>query len=375
MHTGLTLCLQNLDRLRSDHDVIATELRYAQRAEQAGFDSLWVPEHHFTNYELTPNVPLLLAWVAAQTERLRLGTMVSVLPWQDPVRTAETFSVLDHLSGGRAILGIGRGLGRVEFEGFGLDMGESRQRFMEYAEAILAALETGVMEYDGKLLKQSRVEIRPDPYATYRGRAFASAVSPESIELMARLGVGIMVIAQKPWDKVEAELEVYRERYLEINGEQPPKPVICVFTGVADTEAGAREMREKYLQRYAMSTIEHYEFDNVGFADIPGYEYYAGLSRNIAKHGIDGFADFLADLQVWGTPEQVTERLLSYVDRLDAGGILLAPAFGGMPPEVSDRNFELLTTEVLPALKAYDVGGDLGVTYSTETSVRKAGTQ
>ncbi|MGE2717843.1 LLM class flavin-dependent oxidoreductase [Mycolicibacterium litorale] len=367
------MAFQNLDRQRTDHDVLLTELNYARRAEEAGFDSLWVPEHHFTDYELTPNVPLLLAWAAAQTTRLRLGTMVSVLPWQDPVRTAETFSVLDHLSGGRAVLGIGRGLGRVEFEGFGVEMGESRQRFLEYAEAILGALESGVMEYDGKLLKQSRVEIRPDPYKSYRGRAFASAVSPESIELMAQLGVGIMVIAQKPWEKVEAELAAYRSRYVELNGEQPPKPVICVFTAAADTEAGAREMREKYIKRYAMSTIEHYEFDNVGFAEIPGYEYYAGLSRNIAKHGIDGFSNFLADLQVWGTPEQVTERLLSYVDRLDAGGILLAPTFGGMPQDVADRNFELLTTEVLPALKAYDVGGDLGVTYSDATTATKAG--
>lgn len=365
MHTGITLTFQNLDRAREDRDVVRHELGFAARAEEVGFDSLWVPEHHFTNYELTPNVLQLHAWVAAQTERLKLGTMVTVLPWQDPVRTAESFAVLDHLSGGRAILGMGRGLGRVEFEGFGVEMGESRQRFVEYAEAILESLETGVMEYDGKLLKQSRVAIRPDPYATYRGRTFASAVSPESIDIMARLGVGVMVIAQKPWETVEHELKAYRARFNEVNGCEPPKPIICVFTAVSDTEEGAREMRERYLQRYALSTVEHYEFDNVGFASIEGYEYYAGLSRNIAKHGVDGFAGFLADLQVWGTPDQVIEKLISYVDRLDAGGILLVPAFGGMSEEVADRNFDLISREVLPALKAYDVGGDLGVTYAS----------
>jgi alkanesulfonate monooxygenase SsuD/methylene tetrahydromethanopterin reductase-like flavin-dependent oxidoreductase (luciferase family) len=363
MHTGMTLTFQNLDRQRSDREAMASELRYAQRAEELGFDSLWVPEHHFTDYELTPNVLQLHAWVAAQTQHLRLGTMVTVLPWQDPIRTAESFSVLDHLSNGRAILGMGRGLGRVEFEGFGVEMGESRQRFTEYAEAILNALETGVMEYHGKLLKQPRVAIRPDPYATYRGRTFASAVSPESMDIMAGLGVGLMVIAQKPWETAEAELATYRARYRELNGEEAPKPIICVFVAVSESEEGAQEMRERYLQRYALSTVEHYEFDNVGFAEIEGYEYYAGLSRNIQKHGIDGFARFLADLQVWGTPEQVTEQLLSYVDRLDAGGILLVPAYGGMPEEVADKNVELLAREVLPALKAHDVGGDLGVTY------------
>ncbi|MDT0203048.1 LLM class flavin-dependent oxidoreductase [Nocardioides sp. AE5] len=359
----MTLTFQNLDRTRSDREVISSELRYARRAEEVGFDSLWVPEHHFTDYELTPNVPQLLSWVAAQTERLRLGTMVTVLPWQDPIRTAESFSLLDHLSGGRAILGIGRGLGRVEFEGFRVEMGESRQRFIEYSEAILGALENGYMEYDGQLLKQPRVAVRPDPYATFRGRTFASAVSPESMDIMARLGVGLMVIAQKPWETVEAEIATYRQHYKQINGQEPPKPIICVFTAVSETEGGAREMREKYLQRYALSTVEHYEFDNVGFAKINGYEYYAKLASNIAKHGVDGFASFLADLQVWGTPDQVTEQLLSYVNRLDAGGILLVPAYGGMPEPVADKNFDLLAREVLPALKAHDVGGDLGVTY------------
>jgi alkanesulfonate monooxygenase SsuD/methylene tetrahydromethanopterin reductase-like flavin-dependent oxidoreductase (luciferase family) len=372
MHTGMTLTFQNLDRRRTDREVMATEMGYARRAEELGFDSLWVPEHHFTDYELTPNVLQLHAWVAAQTKHLKLGTMVTVLPWQDPIRTAESFSVLDHLSGGRALFGMGRGLGRVEFEGFRTEMSESRQRFVEYAEAILTSLETGVMEYDGTLFKQPRVEIRPMPYATYRGRTYASAVSPESMDIMARLGVGLLVVAQKPWETTEVELATYRQRYLEVNGEEAPKPVICVFTGVSETSEGAQVMRDQYLQRYALSTVEHYEFDNVGFAEIDGYEYYAGLSRNIEKHGIERFAGFLADLQAWGTPEQVIERLLSYVDRLDAGGILLVPVFGGMPEEVADKNVDLISREVLPALKAYDVGGELGVTYGTAPGVPRS---
>ena len=81
-------------------------------------------------------------------------------------------------------------------------------------------------------------------------------------------------------------------------------------------------MRNVYLQRWARSTVEHYEFDNVGFAEIEGYEYYAALANNIAKHGIERFNGFLADLQVWGTPEQVTEKLLDYVKRTDAGGLV-----------------------------------------------------
>ncbi|MGE2832558.1 LLM class flavin-dependent oxidoreductase [Mycobacterium sp. SMC-4] len=363
MHIGLNLNVQNLGRTSPDREVMAAELRYAQLAEKVGFDSLWMPEHHFTDYMLTPNVPQVLAWIAGQTETLRLGTAVSVLPWQDPIRTAESFVVLDNLSQGRAMLGLGRGLGRVEFDAFRLEMGESRRRFVEYSEAILNALETGVMEYDGNLYKQPRCEIRPEPYASVRGRTFASAVSPESMDIMARLGVGLMVIAQKPWPTVQADLDNYRARYNELRGEEPPKPLINVYVGVGETEAEAQEMRDRYLKGYALSTVEHYEFDNVGFEKIEGYEYYGNLARNIEKHGVDGFANFLADLQVWGTPDQVVEKLISYVDRIDAGGIAIVPSYGGMSRAVADKNFDLIAKHVVPALKAYDVGGDLGVQY------------
>ncbi len=369
MHTGITLVFQNIDGNVSDAETYRNELDLALRAEAAGFDSVWTPEHHFTAYGMTPDVPQFLSWLAAKTSTVKLGTMVSVLPWQDPVRTAENFILLDHLSGGRSMLGIGRGLGRVEFDGFRVEMGKSRRLFAEYAEAILNGLESGVIEADGELYKQPAMDLRPAPYASFRGRTFASAVSPQSIDLMASLQVGLMVIAQKPWDKAEAEMRDYRARYLEINGEEPAKPIICVFVGVGETEAEAREMRDVYLRRYAESTVEHYEFDNVGFAKIEGYEYYAGLSRNIEKHGVDGFCDFLADLQVWGTPDQVVDRILEYVDRLDAGGVLIAPSFGGMAPEVSSRNFELLASEVLPRLKVHDVGGELGVTYGVDRTL------
>ncbi len=364
MHAGLTLAFQNLDGAMSDAEMFRHELAIAARAEPLGFDSVWTPEHHFSDYQITPNVPQFLAWVAAQTTHVRLGTMVTVLPWHDPARVVENFTLLDHLSGGRAILGLGRGLGRVEFNGFRVAMSESRRRFTEYTEAILGALETGVLEYDGELYKQPRVEIRPRPYATYKNRAFASAISPESMDIMARLGVGLLVIAQKPWETVEVELATYRRRFREINGTEAPKPILCVFVGVHETAAGAQRMRDIYLQRYARSTVEHYEFANVGFAEIEGYEYYAALAQNIEKHGLEKFNAFLADLQVWGTPDQVNERIADYVRRTDAGGVLSVLSYGGMPHDEVDANVDLFSRYVLPELHALDVGGDIGVTHS-----------
>jgi alkanesulfonate monooxygenase SsuD/methylene tetrahydromethanopterin reductase-like flavin-dependent oxidoreductase (luciferase family) len=366
MHIGLGLTMQNLDGKLSDFDVYREELALAARAEGAGFDSVWMSEHHFSDYQLTPQTPMLLSWLAGQTTRLKLGQMVTVLPWHDPVRVAESYAVLDHLSGGRAIAGLGRGLGRIEFDNFRLAMGESRRRFAEYSEAVLEALETGYIEYDGELYRQPRAAIRPRPFASFKGRTFAAAVSPASMELMARMGVGILVIAQKPWETAEAELAQYRERYLELNGYEAPKPVLVLVVGVSRDRRAAQRMRDVYLQRWARSTVEHYEFDNPGFADIEGYEYYGALSNNIAKHGLERFNAFLADLQVWGTPEEVTEKLFDYTKRCDAGALVVDVTFGGMPYDEAAANFEVFATEVLPELKRHDVGGDIGVPYGAE---------
>jgi alkanesulfonate monooxygenase SsuD/methylene tetrahydromethanopterin reductase-like flavin-dependent oxidoreductase (luciferase family) len=75
---------------------------------------------------MCPDVLQYLTYFAGKSETLQLGSMVVVLPWHDPLRVAEQVMMLDHLSNGRLVLGLGRGLGRVEFEGFGVDMNESR---------------------------------------------------------------------------------------------------------------------------------------------------------------------------------------------------------------------------------------------------------
>ena len=70
-------------------------------------------------------------------------------------------------------------------------------------------------------------------------------------------------------------------------------------------------MFEKYIWSYSRSALDHYEFHNEGLAEIPGYEYYGKLAANIRKHGINAFVNLLAELQVWGTPDQVYENLSS----------------------------------------------------------------
>ncbi len=351
MHVGMSTFFQNLAGDYTDREVYAHEIAMADMAEPLGFDSIWAAEHHFDEYTMCPNVAQFLTYMAGRTSKVGLGSMVMVLPWHDPVRLAEEVTVLDHVSNGRAILGIGRGLGRIEFEGFRLEMGESRERFVEYAEAILGAFESGSIEGPGPLYKQPRTAIRPAPFKTFRGRTYAAAVSPESARIMARLGVGLLIIAQKPWETTIKELANYREVYREINGTEAPKPMIASFIACHEDPAIAEDMYVKYLRGYSRSALKHYEFNNKGLAEITGYEYYGGLANNIDKHGVDAFVDFLARLQIWGTPDRVYEQIMENHRRVDAAGMISIFSYGGMPPSVAKANMQLFADKVLPRLK------------------------
>ncbi|HEX4107781.1 MAG TPA: LLM class flavin-dependent oxidoreductase [Solirubrobacteraceae bacterium] len=366
MHIGTGVFFQG-GHGPSDAEVWRDGVALADRVEPLGFDSLWTAEHHFDDYVMSPSPTQFLTYMAGRTSRVKLGSMVMVVPWHDPVRLAEEISVLDELSDGRLIAGFGRGLGIIEFDGFRLNMGESRRRFVEHTEAILQGLETGEITYEGELYRQPTVQIRPRVSRTFRGRVYASAVSPASSEIMARLGIGLLIIAQKPWETTFAEISRYRERYLEINGTEPPRPVLANFTSIHSDPERALELREAYGVEYARSAVRHYDFGNPRIAEIPGYEYYAALRQNMDRHGPEVFARFLAELQIFGTPEQVVEETLERVRKLDAGAVINVFDMGGTPADVAIRSMELYAREVLPRLQAEDTFRDVGYEPSPAT--------
>lgn len=358
MHVGMGVFFQGLDP-RSDHEVFRDQMRLADQAERSGFESLWTAEHHFTRYHMMPNPTQFLTYMAGRTSRLKLGSMVMVLPWHDPIRVAEEFAWLDNASGGRAVFGVGRGLGPIEFDLFRLEMGESRQRFVEYAEAISESFETGVIQHEGEFYVQPAAEIHPPATTTFRGRSYASAVSPESAKIMARLGYGLMLIAQKPWKTTIEETEAYRDLFLETNGHEPPAPILVNVTAVHRDESRAKELYEDYIVRYARSTTDHYDFTNERLQTVNGYEYYAGLRRNINKHGLTAFNHFLADLQIGGTPDQLVEETVDRVRALNAGGVINVFGNGGMPADVAQETLDTYVTDVLPRLQAIDTFRDI----------------
>jgi len=355
MHVGLAAIFQNPGKTRADVEVYRQDLRLADLAEPLGFESVWGVEHHFTDYTMCPDVLQFLAYMAGRTERIQLGSMVVVLPWHDPLRVAEEVSMLDNLSGGRLILGLGRGAGKVEFDGFRQSMDDSRARFVESAQMLLRGLETGYCEHDGAFVKQPRVAVRPAPFKSFRGRTYAAAVSPESARIMAELGVGVLIIPQKPWPEVAKELADYREIYRHVNQTDAPPPISAGWTFCDESEERARELAARYIGGYFHTVLDHYRFADDHLARTKGYEYYGKMTDKIHTYGQDKIIDFFVNLQVWGTPEQCYEKILDIHRRTANTHYVGVFSYGGMPVDEAERSLRLFARQVMPELQRLGV--------------------
>jgi alkanesulfonate monooxygenase SsuD/methylene tetrahydromethanopterin reductase-like flavin-dependent oxidoreductase (luciferase family) len=351
MHVGTGVIFQGGSG-RSDREVYQNELRLADLAEPLGFESLWGVEHHFTDYTMCPDVLQYLTYFAGRTQHIQLGSMVVVLPWHDPMRVAEQVAVLDHVSNGRFVFGIGRGLGRVEFEGFGKDQNAARQVFTESAQMILEGLERGFCEFDGKHVKQVRRDVRPRPFKSFRGRTYAAAVSPESSEIMARLGIGILVIPQKPWDAVATELATYREVFRAVNKAEAPPPLLAGWV-YCDEDAGrAKELGRRHIGGYYRSVISHYELVGDHLAKTKGYEAYAEVQRHATTPGgTDVMTEFFTGLQIHGTPAECHEQILDRVKRTGAEAFVGIFSYAGLPYEDAEKSMRLFARTVMPELQ------------------------
>ena len=356
MHVGMAVIFQNPSETVTDQEVYRDELRLARLAEPLGFESIWGVEHHFTSYTMCPDVLQFLSYMAGTTERIQLGSMVVVLPWHDPIRVAEQVSMLDAMSGGRFVFGMGRGLGRIEFEGFRLDMEQSRGTFVESAQMILAGLEQGYCEFDGEFVSQPRRDIRPRPGETFRTRSYAAAVSPESARVVAELGLGILIIPQKPWETVAAELTEYRGIFREVNGCEAPAPISSGWVFCDESAERAHELARRYIGGYWQTVVEHYEFLGDHLANTRGYESYGRTQELVsAEGGLDAMVEFFMGLQVWGTPEQCFERVVDIQKRIGSRWFNGVFSYAGMPGDEAERNMRLFARAVAPELQKLEL--------------------
>ena len=163
-------------------------VEYIKAADQLGFESAFMVEHHFTGHGQLSASLNLLSYLAACTKRIRLGTAVVVLPWHNPALLAEQVATLDVLSGGRVEFGIGRGYRKVEFDAFCVPMDEAWERFNECLRFILKAWTTKErFSFEGKFWSYKDVVVEPAPIQQPHPPIWMAGGSLDSI---AKIGAG-----------------------------------------------------------------------------------------------------------------------------------------------------------------------------------------
>lgn len=339
-------------------------------AEQAGFDSFWTTEHHFQyeGYEVIPNGILISAWIAARTSRLRLGSMFNVVPQWNPLRLAEDFATLHNLSGGRGILGVGRGTVPREvlhLNDKGVSIGShdnpdqqaddvrNREVFEESMEIIRRALDNESFSFEGKHFTLPVPGI-PDRGATvqeltlvprplYPYEIWQAVTSPPTLDYVPVVGHGAVF-----WNQHYSFIKRFWDRYGDVYAtehgvELAPgdKRMLVIAVRIEDT----------YEEAVRSATPGHDEFWK--FLGPYGWSRgYMGPDGKPAQPGlIPTLDESLANKTILlGTPADVAEGVQFYRDLLGVEDITIFPHLLGDPYKKADEQMTRFMEEVVPLL-------------------------
>jgi len=354
MNVGILQIFQNYKGHADDADVVRNEMRLALLADQLGFDKVWAVEHHFTDYAACPDNVTYLSWLAGRSERIKLGTGAVIVPWNDPLRVAEKVTLLDHVSGGRMVLGLGRGLSRIEYGHFGMDMGESRERFDEAAPMIIEALEKGFIEGPGPFYPQPRTEIRPRPLSGIRDRLYCVGMSTDSVEAAARLGGRLTTFTQSAWELYrDGPLKSYHEEYRRHHDGEPPPPLTGDLMYCHPDPAVAEDRGLELMTNYFLTIVKHYELMSDHFKGTKGYDLYATAAEAFRAVGLETAARAYCSVNSWGTPERMLEELTRRRELIGEFELNLIPYYGGMSVEEAEASLRLFGEQVLPVIQGW----------------------
>lgn len=355
MHVGLaTGFAHQRGKEYDDARFVREEVDNLVLAEELGFDSVWITEHHFSDYSMSNDPVQLLTYVAARTRHVKLGTQCIIVPWHHPVRLAERIINLDILSNGRTILGFGGGLAQHEFAGLGIDMNKSRELYNEILEVVCSALESGVIEGEGAFGTIPRSELRPRPIKSFEGRKFCGSLSGNSMYSAARMGCGNMVL-MLPQRGKDVAPDKYTEVWREVNGpdSSPPPPMLSGNFYIDENADYAEQQGRKYLGNTMRAAIRNYHLDTPGvFPTIKGYEHYEKMV--LAPEAIEPYVEEFAKGAVTGTPQMILERMWELKEIFKPQGFFPHVYFGGMPQEEARKNMHLFAAKVLPELKSWE---------------------
>ncbi len=324
-------------------------LEEVELAEELGFDSVWLPEHHFSVYGMLGDTLTLAAAVAQRTKRIKIGTAVVLLPLQHPVRVAEQAALVDCLSEGRLLLGVGRAYQPSEFTGFGIDPGESRERFFESLDILLKCFSGEKFSHHGQFWSCEDIELFPRPVQQPHPPIYMAAVSSPSYQIAAEHGLSILRAPR--FTRITLVQEQWAEycKYMNAAGRDPmaqDQPML-MQTFVADSMEEAKKIAEPHAIWY------HELFQKVlpgapGKKIHPSYEIYDTVRKAHAEVTFDDLAQWGS---AFGTPEDVAERIVIYAREAGVNHWMSEMKFGGLKHDDAMRSMKLFAAEVMPRVR------------------------
>ena len=332
----------------SDIDVFRNELEQIDKAEELGFDAVWLAEHHFQWYGIATDLMVLASWAAARTRRIRIGTAIAVLPFHHPLRLAEQVATVDIISGGRLDFGIGRGYQAAEYAGFGMSMDESKSRFAECLEIVLKAWTEEAFSYEGQYTQVQDVTVLPKPLQKPHPPVYvASWMTPETIRFAAERGFPILAPAGLASDQIRTNYQLYRET-LESLGRDSSNlelPALVHIYVDEDDERG-RQIGMEHSLRYGASLVTLGTPIQKGGQLSKDYEHYRdfGEAGRVMK-------ETRQELMLFGNPDTVARKIEWMRDELDVHYVMCWMNMGGLDQERILRSMKLFATEVMPRFR------------------------
>lgn len=317
--------------LRSDVELIV-------RLDELGFDEAWIGEHHSSGWEYVGAPDLMLAHLISQTRRIRLGTGVISVPYHNPFHVADRMMLLDHLSLGRVMLGVGPGALPYDAVSLGVDPLEARRMLDEGLEVILALLRGEIVSRttDWFELKDACLQL-PAFSSPHLEVAVSSLHTPGGPRLAGKYGTSMMMFnptqqagfeaLNNQWQIVEDQAAEYGQSVSRDNW----RLVAPMF--VAESEAEAR--------RQVMVGVDRWCYYMKKVATLPILPPTDDTTAAIDALVESGFA-------VIGTPDQAVEQIERLNERSGGFGTFLVWANDWATPEATHRSFELLASEVMP---------------------------
>jgi alkanesulfonate monooxygenase SsuD/methylene tetrahydromethanopterin reductase-like flavin-dependent oxidoreductase (luciferase family) len=203
--------------------------RQAELAEQCGYDSFWLPESHFAGASSIPEPMLNLAAVAARTTRIKLGTTSYLLPIRTPLQAAEQIAVLDQLSGGRLILGLGRGFRSDMLDAFNVDPRKKRQLFESTLDTMKAA-------WSGEVVGSAEhaAVMSPLPFQQPHPPIWMAALGPKALQQTAKLGVPYLASPMESLGQLEKNHQIFHAALDKYGQEKPPEVAVMRTVFISD---------------------------------------------------------------------------------------------------------------------------------------------